>query len=296
MSQKNNPLVSVITVNYNSIQVTLELLASLRNSTYSSVEVIVVDNASTENAEELIKQNFPNIQWVRSSENLGFAGGNNLGIQASKGHFLFFVNNDTEVTSNLISNLVTILSDNPNIGIVSPKIKYFNTNVIQYAGYTPMSLITARNEAIANKQEDSKALTGLHSTPYAHGAAMMIPRKIIEKVGAIPEDFFLYYEELDWCEQIKRAGFKIAVDLSSSIYHKESMSVGKTSSLKLFYQTRNRILFVRRNMPLGGKLLFHIYLYMLVAPVKLFKYLLSGHTHYAKAYWRAILLAKKHQP
>lgn len=296
MKPKSNPLVSVITVNYNSTQVTLELLQSLRSSTYTSTEIIVVDNGSTENPKTKINNDFPEVQVIRSDKNLGFAGGNNLGIYAAQGDFLFFINNDTEVTPDLISNLVSILENNSSIGAISPKIKYFNTNIIQYAGYTPMSLITARNEAIGNKQEDNDQFAGLHSTPYAHGAAMMVRKSIIDKVGLMPEEFFLYYEELDWCEQMKRAGFSIMVDLSSVIYHKESMSVGKASPLKLFYQTRNRVLFVRRNMSWISQVLFHLYFYWIVSPVKLLQYFVKGEQAYRKAFWRAIRMEEKYRP
>jgi GT2 family glycosyltransferase len=188
------------------------------------------------------------------------------------------------------------MSNNDTIGVVSPKIKFFNTNIIQYAGYTPMSLVTARNEAIGNKQEDSNQYTGLHPTPYAHGAAMMVKKMVIEKAGAMSEDFFLYYEELDWCEQIRRRGFSIMVDLDSVIYHKESMSVGKASPLKLFYQTRNRILFVRRNMPTLNKILFHLYFYTAVSPTKLLLYLVKHQKTYTSAYWSALCMEKEYQP
>jgi GT2 family glycosyltransferase len=294
MKTKSNPLVTVITVNFNSTQVTLELLQSLRHSTYSPIEIIVIDNGSTENPETIIHTQFPEILFKRSSDNLGFAGGNNLGISMAKGDYLFFINNDTEVTPNLISNLATTLSNNDKIGVVSPKIKFFNTNIIQYAGYTPMSLI-ARNEAIGSKQHDTNHYTGLHPTPYAHGAAMMVRKSVIEKTGPMPEDFFLYYEELDWCERIRREGFTIMVDLDSLIYHKESMSVGKASPLKLFYQTRNRILFVRRNMPTLNKILFHLYFYAAVSPVKLFLYTIKGQKNYARTYWSALCMVKKYQ-
>ncbi len=88
------PLVSIITVNYNQAQLTLELLASLRKLTYTSFEIIVVDNASRENPKELIEKEYPEVKVVVSKENLGFAGGNNLGVQEAKGDYIFFVNND----------------------------------------------------------------------------------------------------------------------------------------------------------------------------------------------------------
>jgi GT2 family glycosyltransferase len=296
MNASNKPLVSIITVNYNSIAVTLEFLRSLQHSSYSAVEVIVIDNGSSENPHAILQSDFPDIIFKRSDHNLGFAGGNNLGVSLSKGELLFFVNNDTEVTRSLIENLVTVLVTNSTVGVVSPKIIYHGTSIIQYAGYTGMSIVTARNKALGSKQQDNSSFIGLHKTPYAHGAAMMVKREVINKVGPFPTDFFLYYEELDWCEQIRRAGFDIAVDLSSVIYHKESMSVGKSNPLKLFYQTRNRILFVRRNMPWLGKVLFHVYFYALVSPFKLLRYGLNRQWSFLKAYRDAMAMNNNYKP
>jgi GT2 family glycosyltransferase len=296
MMTKSNPLVSIITVNFNSTQVTLDLLESLKLSEYQPIETIVIDNGSIDDPENLIRTKAPEAIFKRSPQNVGFAGGNNLGIEVAKGQYYFFINNDTEVSRSLITNMVRVFQSNLNVGAVSPKIIYYSTNTIQYAGYTSMSSITARNEALGNKQQDSTNFTGLHKTPYAHGAAMMVSRTVVNKVGRMPEDFFLYYEELDWCEQIKRAGYDVMVDLSSVIYHKESMSVGKASPLKLFYQTRNRILFVRRNMDWRSNISFHIYFYFFVSPIKLLKYLTRGDWQYVKTYWRAILMAKNYVP
>jgi GT2 family glycosyltransferase len=293
MNPSNKPLVSVITVNYNSIDATLELLKSLDQSSYSNTEVIVIDNGSLHDPHAIIHQAFPSIAYKRSVENLGFAGGNNLGIELAKGDFLFFINNDTEVTPALIENLVNIFSENPSIGTLSPKIKYYGTNIIQYAGYTSMSKITVRNRAIGSRQEDGSRYAGLYATPYAHGAAMMVRREVIARVGPMPTVFFLYYEELDWCEQIRKSGFSIAVDRSSVIYHKESMSVGKANPLKLFYQTRNRILFARRNMSYPSKILFHLYFYMMVSPVKLLQYSLKQEWVFFGAYASALLMRKQ---
>jgi GT2 family glycosyltransferase len=296
MKTSTNPLVSIITVNFNSTAVTIAMLKSLKNLMYSPIEVVVIDNGSWEDPEEPIKSTWPSVIYKRSNVNLGFAGGNNLGISLAHGEYFFFINNDTEVTPSLVTNLVKALEENPGVGIVSPKIMYYQTNMVQYAGYTPMHPITARNQAIGNKQEDAGNHHELRDTPYAHGAAMMTRREVITHVGMMPTNFFLYYEELDWCESIKRAGFNIKVDLSSVIYHKESMSVGKASPLKLFYQTRNRILFVRRNMSAVSNWLFHIYFYLLVSPLKLGRFLIKREYANSKAFWAAIRLANTYRP
>jgi GT2 family glycosyltransferase len=139
--------------------------------------MIVVDNGSEVNPISGWEQKYPLIKFIRSEKNLGFAGGNNLGITAAKGEYLFLINNDTEVTENLIERLVNTLEENPQVGIVSPKILYYNTKVIQYLGYTPLNYVTARNKCIGQFEEDKGQYDSVVGpTGYAHGAAMMVKR------------------------------------------------------------------------------------------------------------------------
>ena len=194
--------ISIITINYNGVKDTYELIDTLPLED-KSVEVIVVDNASKEDEATLIEQRYPQVKVIRSKENLGFAGGNNLGIQAAHGKYLFFLNNDTILryqTSNIrhqtsnIRHLVNRLESSPKIGMVSPKIRFsWDTNPIQYAGYTPLSKITLRNTAIGCGEDDHGQYDTPHPTPYAHGAAMMVKREVIEKAGIMPDCYFLYY-------------------------------------------------------------------------------------------------------
>lgn len=269
------PLVSIITVNYRQAAVTVDLLRSIGENTYKNVEVIVVDNGSLEDCSAIFKKAYPSVKNLISTENLGFAGGNNLGIKAATGDYLFFINNDTIVTDGLIEALLSRFSTNPSIGAVSPKIRYFNNpNVIQYAGFTEINQLTGRNEAIGKNETDKGQHDSPYATAYAHGAAMMISRELLEKVGNMPEEFFLYYEELDWCAQIKRAGFAIWYEPAGLIYHKESAAVGKMSPLKIYYITRNRLLFMRRNVSGWRLATFLTYFYSVTVPIKSVSFLL----------------------
>ena len=271
-----NPLVSIITVNFRQADVTVDLLQSIEKNSYKNVEVIVVDNGSLEDCSAVFTQAYPSVKNIVSAENLGFAGGNNLGIAAATGDYLFFINNDTILTDGLIESLLSRFLTNVNIGVVSPKIRYYdNPTVIQYAGFTEMNSLTGRNEAIGKNETDNGQHDTAHTTAYAHGAAMMVSREVVENVGGMPEDFFLYYEELDWCAQIKRAGFDIWYEPTGLIYHKESAAVGKMSPLKIYYITRNRLLFMRRNV--GGWRLatFLTYFYSVTVPVKSISFLVK---------------------
>lgn len=268
--------VSVVTVNFNQPSVTEEMLLSIKNtSTYSNMEIIVVDNASKINPVPDWKIKYPEIIFIRSDINLGFAGGNNLGLTAVTGDYIFMANNDTEFTPNLVEKLVEVMDNNSDVGMLSPKIKYFSDkNLIQYAGYTPMNYYTCRNSVIGLKQKDEGQFDHITApTAYCHGAAMMIRKEAIEKAGMMCENFFLYYEEVDWCEHIIRAGFNAWVCTDALIYHKESVSVGKKSKLKEYFMNRNRILFIRRNAPLFKKIFFYFYFLLLVVPRNVVSYI-----------------------
>ena len=265
-------LLSIITINYNGLKDTCELIDTLPLEN-DKLEVIVVDNASLQDEASIIEQRYPRVTVVRSSKNLGFAGGNNLGIQASHGRYLFFINNDTiietkneEQRNNFLQPLIERLESSDKIGMVCPKIRFsWGNHLIQYAGYTPLSFITMRNHSIGFGEEDHGQYDTPHQTPYAHGAAMLVKREVINRAGMMSECFFLYYEELDWSMMIRRAGYEIWFDPSFTVYHKESQSTGKDSPLRTYYLTRNRLLFVRRNIHQPERLLSYIYLIGVVA-------------------------------
>ena len=279
---QNECELSVIMVNYNGLKDTCALIESIPFN--ENMEVIVVDNASLQDEASLIQKRYPQVKIIRSEKNLGFAGGNNLGIQESDGKYLFLVNNDTVFEDFNVQALIDRLESSPLIGMICPKIRFtWGNKPIQYAGYTPLSRITIRNRSIGFGEEDHGQYDIAHPTPYAHGAAMLVKRAIIEKVGYMPEDYFLYYEELDWSMMLKRAGYEIWYDPSCTIYHKESQSTGQDSPLRTYYITRNRLLLVKRNWHGIYKYLAYIYLTCLVAPRDILKYLIKGRLDLSKA-------------
>ncbi|WP_159467662.1 glycosyltransferase family 2 protein [Dyadobacter sp. 3J3] len=283
--------VSVITVNFNQPKITEDLLRSLKDiNTYQNLEIIVVDNGSKENPVPEWRVKYPDIIFIRSDANTGFAGGNNIGIKQATGDYCFLINNDTEVTESLIALLVKTMDENPVIGIVSPKIHYFDQpGMLQYAGYTPMNYYTARNACVGQFEADHGQYDSLSGpTGYAHGAAMMIRKEAIEKAGLMAENYFLYFEELDWCERIRKAGYEIHVDLRALIFHKESVSVGKRSALKEFFMTRNRILFIRKNTSTATFVIFWCYFMATVFPRNIIHYLINKEFNFIPVFISAI--------
>ena len=279
---QNECNLSIITINYNGYRDTCELIDSITFT--DDMEVIVVDNASTENEATLITQHYPQVKTIRSDKNLGFAGGNNLGIKAAKGKYLFLINNDTYFKDFNIQHLIKRLESSPIIGLVCPKIRFaWGNNPIQFAGYTPISKITVRNQAIGYGEKDNGQYDTPHPTPYAHGAAMLIKRDAIEKVGLMPECYFLYYEELDWSMMFTRAGYDLWYEPACTIYHKESQSTGQGSPLRTYYMTRNRLLLVKRNWQGLTKYLSFVYILSIVTTRDVIKYLLQRNINLLKA-------------
>jgi GT2 family glycosyltransferase len=282
--------ISIITINYNGLANTCALIETIPFNDYP-LEVIVVDNASSEDEATLIEQRYPQVKVIRSKENLGFAGGNNLGIKAALGRYLFFINNDTILkpqTSDL-KHLIERLESDTKIGMVCPKIRFaWDSCPIQFAGYTPLSRITLRNKAIGYGEEDLGQYNNAHSTPYAHGAAMMVKREAIERAGLMPECYFLYYEELDWSMMIRRAGYEIWYEPTCTIYHKESQATGQESSLRTYYITRNRLLFAKRNQQGATKYLTYLYLIALVASKDVLKQTFRGRLDLVQATFHGI--------
>ena len=282
-------LLSIITINYNGLKDTCELIDTLPLND-ETIEVIVVDNASTQDEATELEKRYPLIIVIRSDKNLGFAGGNNLGIKAAHGKYLFFINNDAILPQpSALSLLITRLESSDQIGMVCPKIRFtWGKQPIQYAGYTPLSKITLRNKSIGFGEQDNGQYDTPHPTPYAHGAAMMVKREIIEKVGMMPECYFLYYEELDWSMMIRRAGYEIWYEPACTIFHKESQTTGQMSPLKTYFITRNRLLFAQRNAQKDTKYLTYVYLIIVVATKDISFHLLRGKFNLACAVIKGI--------
>lgn len=282
--------ISIITINYNGLKDTCELIDSITFT--DDIEVIVVDNASKEDEATVIANRYPQVKVIRSDKNLGFAGGNNLGIKAAQGKYLFFINNDTILPCKkvdvkckiFLQPLIDRLESSPKIGMVCPKIKFaWGNNPIQFAGYTPLSTITMRNKSIGFGEEDKGQYDIAHPTPYVHGAAMLVKREVIERVGLMPECYFLYYEELDWSMMFTRTGYDIWYEPACTIFHKESQSTGQESPLKTYYLTRNRLLFVKRNKHRLDQVISYAYLVLIVATRDIIKYVIQGRMDLARA-------------
>lgn len=285
----NKPLISVITINYNGLIHTMDFLASFQKITYPNVEVIVVDNASKESPDSLL-ETYPDTILVKNPVNEGFAGGNNRGMEVAKGDYFFLINNDTEVAENILEVLLERTLSDPTVGLVCPKILYYDQpDTIQFAGFSAINPITGRGKGKGYQEKDQGQYQQPEITHLAHGAAMFIPKSVVLKIGMMAELYFLYYEEMDYCERIKHAGYTLWYEPNTYILHKESMSVGKNSLLKTYYMSRNRWLFLRRNVTWPLFFFTAVYYLAIALPKNLIMYLIQSEWAHAKTYFKGFV-------
>lgn len=244
------PKIAIVLLNWNGYKDTSECIISLQKITYDNYQIIVVDNGSDVEDFNRLKNNFPNVKVLRSDVNLGFTGGNNLGIKNSleeKTDFILLLNNDTIVEPNFIQPLLNIFEKNPNVGISAPQINYFDEpkKIWSDGGY--ISKIRASGFAYSDKFEENSN-TNYVQKQFVSGCCMLIKREVFEKIGLFDDNFFLYLEDVDLCVRTVKSGYSIYVSHKSKIYHKVSNStIKKYTALPLYYVTRNRLYFIKKN-------------------------------------------------
>jgi GT2 family glycosyltransferase len=271
------PLVSIITVNYNQSSVTCALLQSLYNMDYKSIEIIVVDNASQSEDPSVIEHQFPRVKLIRSPRFLGFACSNNLGISLARGVYILLLENDIEVKSNFLGPLVNFFKENPETGMLCPKIKNYNQpEIIEYAGYTTMHRFLVKNQVIGYGEKDLGQHDTIVETDFGHRVALMVFTEVVKKVGLLPDIYYLYYDEMDWAERIKEAGFKIFYYPNVVVYYKKIDLPGLPLPMMEYYKHRNQILFTRRNYKGINKAIALFYLYNLEMPKLFLKHLITA--------------------
>ncbi len=273
----SKPRVSIILLNWNQFDVTAACLSTLANLTGPSYEVLVVDQASDNQEGARLQAAFPWIRLIASGTNVGFTGGNNLAMHEARGELVLLLNNDTEVPSDFLTPLVDLFDRQATVGIASPKIRYYSDpRRIQYAGCDGISEWTMRGSTTGHGEIDR----GQHDTPrevaLAHGAAMMIRRAVLEEIGLLATDFFIYYEEFDFCARARRAGWSIRYVPNSLVMHKESITVGKASPMKTEFMTRNRINYLRRNVSGVKGLVAMAFVLLVSLPVHAARHLFAG--------------------
>ena len=253
---------AIVLVNWNSFDLTRDTIHSLQKTNFQNYDCIVVDNGSADDSAQQLENTFPEIILLKSAINKGFTGGNNLGMQYAldKGYeFIMMLNNDVEVAPDFLAPLIGKMQSDEHIGAVQPLIYFHHDkNLIWNAGtkYNPWLGICSTIDY--NKRDDTHAATQQPKRiDWITGCAFMIRASVLQKIGLLKEDFFIYYEDVDLSFRIKKAGYQLAYEPSSVIYHiagmshktKEKGKEGFVSPKVHFLNARNRIWCLKEHTP-----------------------------------------------
>lgn len=247
MMDAHFPLVSVVVLNWNGREVVERCLQSLQGQTYQPLEIIVVDNASADDSADLVRERFSNVKMIVNERNLGFGGGNNVGIRASQGRYIMMLNNDTRLDPACIEELKRSLEKDQRYGACASKILLeYEDNLIDAAGIVicPDGLSIGRGRLEKGDQYDEET-----DVFFASDCACLYRREMLEDIGLYDEDFFAYADETDMGWRAQLAGWKCIYNPKAVVYHFHSASSGAYSPFKAFLVERNRIWVAVKNFP-----------------------------------------------
>lgn len=242
--------VAVVILNYKVKDYTLACIRSVRKSSYPNIEIIVVDNNSQDDLEKEIS-GFREVKFIQAHANLGYTGGNNLGIkQALKDNadYVFILNPDTEVKPDCIQRLIVGMV-NEGVAVAGSKILFADHKTIWFAGGI-MDLANVLHGHRGVDEKDKGQYEVASETDYVTGGAMMVRSDVFQKIGFLDDRYFMYYEDSDFCFRAKKAGFKIFYFPSAVIYHENAKSAGLGSPFQDYFITRNRMLFAAKFLSL----------------------------------------------
>ncbi|MGQ9626031.1 MAG: glycosyltransferase family 2 protein [Anaerolineae bacterium] len=243
------PKVSIIVLNWNGLDDTLDCLGSLQRLDYPDVKVIVVDNGSTDEPGVVVRERFPGVTFIENGENLGYAGGNNVGLRCAmsqEADYALLLNNDTVVDPDFLRLLVEAVENDLTIGFAGPTIYYYDRPEVIWSAGGAIDWQRGNTRMVGVNEEDMGQFgTVPRTVDFITGCAMLVRRAVIEKVELLDERFFAYYEDAEWCARASRAGFKIVHVPQAKIWHKISPEAQADSPLVHYYMTRNRLLFLK---------------------------------------------------
>ena len=243
------PKVSIVILNWNNAPDTLECLASVAKLRYENYGVVVVDNGSTDGSVAAIRDQYPGVAILENSENLGYAEGNNVGIQYALemgADYVFVLNDDALVDPDTLSGLVAAATAHPDAGFLGPKVYHReNPQLIQSAGGMFNKYWESRYRGM--DQVERGQFEELMDVDFVCGCAVLASRQVIEQIGLLDPRFFLYREDVDWCYRATRAGFRVLYIPSAKAWHRSPHIREAELPRTTYYINRNALLFLAKN-------------------------------------------------
>lgn len=288
---KANPLVSIITLNWNQTDITCQFLESTRSLNYKNYEILVCDiGSAVDPTNQILRGKYPNTRVLKADAYARSGNDINWAVAQAQGDFILLINNNTIVTENVLDDLLAPFRADSFLGAASPKIRsYHRPEIIQYAGYKRMNIITGKKSIIGARKEDK----GQFDTPaYTHGAysgAMMLKKSMVEENNdVLTQNFFIYFDDSEVSARILKKGYRILYQPKAVVYSKDTVINGQKSAIRVYYSTRNRILFMRRNASTVQLFVFLTVFIFLGVPITSLKFIAKRQFAHLESYFKAI--------
>lgn len=257
-------LVYIIVLNWNGWLDTAECIESCQELAYSNFHILIVDNGSMDDSETILRGRFPSIELVQTGKNLGFAGGNNAGMRCALergADYIWLLNNDTVVDREALNELVKVADAKATNGMVGSKIYYYDEpKKIWFAGG-----VWRKNILLASHRGQDETDYGQYNeiceVDFVTGCSLLIKSSVIKEIGMMNEEFFLYWEEIDWNATAYEKGWEILYAPGSVVWHKVGSSIEKQSQVQTYYNIRNALLFFKKHEPMRLPMLFVIIIF-----------------------------------
>ena len=259
-----DPMVVIVILNWNGKEDTAECIDSLKRIDYSNHRILVVDNGSTDGSAEWFDRMYPEIEVVRNKKNLGYTGGNNIGIRRAiilSADYVLLLNNDTIVDSGFLTELINAVGHDKSIGIAGPTVfDYGSNSSVQATGaivrwYTGS---TTRIELGTTGCDDARRRI---EVDFVSGSCLLARTSIIERVGYLDDCFFAHWEEIDWCVGAKNAGYKVVWAPNARIWHKCGATGGRIPGFREYHNGRNRFWFMKKRANRRQFIFFLLYFF-----------------------------------
>jgi GT2 family glycosyltransferase len=254
------PKVLILILIYNGLSNTIECLESLNMLSFQNYHILIVDNDSRDGSVQYLREHYPETIVIENHTNLGYAAGNNVGINYFLDHdytHLLIINNDITVEPMLIDTLLVDLANDSTAGVIGPvNYSYYNHQTVLF-NYAHLDLRKYRYQFFNTVATSD---FGIIATDYVNGACMLLKREVLEQIEAFDAEFFLYWEETDLCFRAKQAGYRCYTSQNTFIYHKEGASIKQRySEIRMYYMTRNRLRFFKKNGLFSNRIYYYLW-------------------------------------
>ena len=272
--------VAVVILNYNGRAFLEKFLPSVIQNA-DGCEIVVANNASTDDSIEFLKSNYPNIRLIQNADNQGFAGGYNVALKQISSEYYVLLNSDVEVTPNWIRPIIDLMTANKLIAACQPKIKnFYQKTHFEYAGAAGgyidwLGYPFCRGRIFDSLEEDLGQYNDTKEVFWATGACMFVRAKVFHEMGGFDANFFAHMEEIDLCWRMKNAGNQIFYCADSTVFHVGGGTLHKSNPRKTFLNYRNGLAMLYKNLP-TNKLVFTILLRLILDGISGIKLLLGG--------------------